>query len=282
MAADALPAVTALRILCGCRETVISRHGRYARRHQSGPAAGGLQPGVVAGADRGADPRGRGVGPRRGRRTRRAFRECAGAAVGRAGRPQPADPAHPRPLRPPRRRGRIRPRLPRADDGGGRSRPARRPVGRRPGRVPRRPRREDVGVDARARSRLPDLDDVRRRSRAAVQQRARRHLRAVVDEPVLRPRAESACHQGRYHRGYVDDREAGRIRRACRHHAGDSQRRRQLQPDRTQVVHLGADVRRLPCAGPGPWRAVLLLPAAHPSRRHAQPNVPAAPQGQAR
>ena len=39
-----------------------------------------------------------------------------GPAVGWARRPQPAGPAHPRPLRQPGRRGRVRPRLPRADD----------------------------------------------------------------------------------------------------------------------------------------------------------------------
>ena len=51
---------------------------------------------------------------------------------------------------------------------------------------------------------------------------------------------------------------------------------------RPQVVHLGADVRRLPRARPGAGRTVLLLPAADPARRHPQPDVPAAAQGQAR
>ena len=37
---------------------------------------------------------------------------------------------------------------------------------------------------------------------------------------------------------------------------GHAQRRRQLPPDRPQVVHLGADVRRLPRARPGAGRAV--------------------------
>ena len=39
---------------------------------------------------------------------------------------------------------------------------------------PRRPRRQDLGVDARARPHLPDLDDLRRGSRAALQPRAGR------------------------------------------------------------------------------------------------------------
>src|ERR1700687_399994 len=35
---------------------------------------------------------------------------------------------------------------------------------------------------------------------------------AVPREPRIRPRAESPGHQGRDHRGHVDDREAGRLR----------------------------------------------------------------------
>ena len=42
----------------------------------------------------------------------------------------------------------------------------------------------------------------------------------LLTSRVLRPRAESACHQSRYHRGHVDDREAGRLRRTRGHHAG--------------------------------------------------------------
>ena len=107
-------------------------------------------------------------------------------------------------------------------------------------------------------------------------------LRAAADQPRIRPRAQGAADQGRHHRGHVDDREAGRLRRPRRHHAGHPQRRRQLQPDRAQVVHLGADVRRLPGARAGAGRAALLLPAAGAARRHPQPDVPAAAQGQAR
>ena len=249
--ADAVARADLLHLLCGCRENVIWWHARHACRHQSGPAAGGLQPGHVPGADRGADPRRRGVGPRRGHRTRRAVRQRAGPALGRAGRPQPADPAHPRPLRSPCRRGRIRPRLPRADEGGDRPRPARGAVGRRPAGLARRARRQDLGVDARARPHLPDLDDLRRRAGAAQQPRTGGGLRAAAGQPRVRPRTEGARHQGRHHRGHVDDREAGRLRRPRRHHASHAERRRQLQPHRPQVVHLGADVRHLPRAGPG-------------------------------
>ena len=98
-------------------------------------------------------------------------------------------------------------------------------------------------------------------------------LRAAADQPRLRPGAESPDHESRYHRGHVDDREAGRLRRARRDYPGDAQRRRELPPHRAQVVHLGADVRRVPGAGAGTRWAELFLPAANPARRHPQPNV---------
>ena len=49
-------------------------------------------------------------------------------------------------------------------------------------------------------------------------------------------------HETRHHRWHVDDREAGRVRCARRHYRGEAERRRHVQPDRSQVVHLGADV----------------------------------------
>ena len=113
-----------------------------------------------------------------------------------------------------------------------------------------------VGVDARTRPHLPDLDDVRRRSRAAQQPRAGGGLRAAADQSrATTPSSKVPATKVRHHRGHVDDREAGRLRRPRRHHAGHAERRRQLQPHRPQVVHVGADVRRLPRAGPGAGRA---------------------------
>ena len=107
-------------------------------------------------------------------------------------------------------------------------------------------------------------------------------LRAAAHQPRIRSRTEDAHDESRDHRGHVDDGEAGWFRRPRRHHGGHAQRRRHLPPDRTQVVHLGADVRHLPGPGAGAGRPVVFLPAARPARRHAQPDVPAAPQGQAR
>ena len=70
---------------------------------------------------------------------------------------------------------------------------------------------------------------------------------AKVYEPLLTsrqydPELKLRHHQGRHHRDHVDDREAGRLGCAGRHHPGHTQRRRQLHPGRAQVVHLGNDV----------------------------------------
>ena len=51
---------------------------------------------------------------------------------------------------------------------------------------------------------------------------------------------------------------------------------------RAQVVHVGADVRRVPGAGAGAGRTVVLPDAALPARRHRQRAALPAPQGQAR
>ena len=134
------------------------------------------------------------------------------------------DPAHPRPVRPPRRRGRVRPGLPRVDAHGHRSRHPRRAVGRRPPGRARGAGRENVGLECRARPHVPDLDDVCRRPRAALQPRTRGRLRAAADQPRIRPRTQAGHHQARHHRRHVDDREAGRIGRARRHHAGHPER----------------------------------------------------------
>ena len=175
----------------------------------------------VAGTCRGADPRRGSVGPGPGERARSDQRQPGSPALGRARRPQSARPAYPRPLRAPRRRGGIRPGLSRADAHGYSPWTARGTVGRRAAGCARGAGGVDLGVDRRARSCLSDLDDVCRRSGAALQPRAGGGLRAVADQPRLRPGAQAGHHQARHHRGHVDDREAGRLRRARRYHPGD-------------------------------------------------------------
>ena len=70
--------------------------------------------------------------------------------------------------------------------------------------------------------------------------------------PVRRALPALRAEDGRDH-GHGHDREAGRLRRARQHHARRVRRRRRLGPalphHRPQVVHVGADVRRLPGAG---------------------------------
>ena len=86
--------------------------------------------------------------------------------------------------------------------------------------------------------------------------------------------------------GMGDDREAGRLRRARQHHHRPAPERRRagrrVRDHRTQVVLLGADVRRVPRPRPGRRRPVVLpAPPLH-ARRRAQPHPPPATQGQAR
>ena len=52
---------------------------------------------------------------------------------------------------------------------------------------------------------------------------------AAIYEPLLTsrvydPELKLAATKAGHHRGHVDDREAGRLRRACRHHPGHPQR----------------------------------------------------------
>ena len=172
----------------------------------------------------------------------------------------------PRPLGQPGRRGRVRPGVPRADANRCRPRAPRDALGRPARRRPRRPRREVHDLERRRRARLPGLDDLRRGAGAADGARPGADLRAAAHLHHLRPRPPRADHQGRAHRGHVDDREAGRVRRPRQHHAGGAAARRQLPAHRPQVVHLGADERPVPRPGPGAGRAVVLPGAAGAAR----------------
>ena len=82
---------------------------------------------------------------------------------------------------------------------------------------------------------------------------------AAIYEPLLTsrsydPELKVPTTKAGHHRGHVDDREAGRLRRPRGHHRGHAERRRHLLAARPQVVHLGADVRRLPGARAGAGR----------------------------
>ena len=96
---------------------------------------------------------------------------------------QSARPAHPRPLRPPPRRGRVPPRLARADGRRRARRAPRAPVdGDRAARRARRPRRAlPVRRPGRGRLRLPADDDVRRRPGARSAARDRRRVGPAPD-----------------------------------------------------------------------------------------------------
>ncbi len=104
-------------------------------------------------------------------------------------------------------------------------------------------------VADRARARLPDLDDVRRRAGAAGRRRDRQGVDAAARRALLRPGRPGAHGEDRRARRDGHDREAGRLRRAGQPDArGADVRGRLVHPARPQVVHLGADERRLPRA----------------------------------
>ena len=192
--------------------------------------------------------------------------------------------AHPRPLRPPDRRGRVPPRLARAD--GHRGRPGLHAApwaDDRAGRA-RGPRGPVLRLDARPR---PGHGCPISMTYAVVPGAARTSRRSPPYEPLLavaRLRSGPAAARGKAglwpawrmteKQGGSDVRANTTARRAA---AGG----RQLPAHRPQVVLLGADVRRLPGAGPGGRRADLLPPAAGAAGRHPQRHAHAAAEGQA-
>ncbi len=72
----------------------------------------------------------------------------------------------------------------------------------------------------------------------------------VLGTRGLRSGLRAMVDQARHDARHGDDREAGRHRRALQHDVGGARRGR-LSHHRPQMVHVGADVRRLPGAGPG-------------------------------
>ena len=240
------------------------------------------------GAGRGAAPRGSRLGRGRGSRARRALRAAADDPLGRRGEPEPAQAPHPRPLRQPDRRGRVPPRLARADADRDRARPARAALAPAAAGRPRRARRAvHAPRPGRGGGGLPDLDDLLGDPGAANAARAGRRVGAALPVALLRRRAarpRSGQEGGAVRDGH--DREAGRLRRARQHHHRPAAERRRagrrVRDHRTQVVLLGADVRRVPRPRPSRGRPVVLpAPPLH-ARRRAQPHPPPATQGQAR
>ena len=74
----------------------------------------------------------------------------------------------------------------------------------------------------------------------------------LLASTIVRPRAPAAVDQARRAGRHGHDREAGRLRRPRQRHRGAADPgRRRVHPARPQVVHLGADERRLPGARPG-------------------------------
>ena len=154
----------------------------------------------------------------------------------------------------------------------GRPRPARRAVGVGPAGRARGPGRQVLRlVPGRGGPRLPDLDDLRRRARAAAHPRARRRSASRCS-----PRAPttSGCAPPPTKRGLIagmamTEKQGGSDVRANTT-ARRAARRRHVRAHRPQVVHLRADVRRVPRARAGARRPVLLPAAAGAARRHPQ------------
>ena len=163
-------------------------------------------------------------------------------------------------------------------------RPALARVDRRAARRLRRPRRAQLPLEpGRERHLLSGDDDVRRRAGAA--QHARRSPREWEPKllaPAYDPRplpvsSKTAATVGMA----MTEKQGGSDLRANQTRARRVVRR-PLRAARPQVVLLGADVRRLPHARAARRRAHLLLRAALAPRRHAQPLLHPAPEGEGR
>ena len=171
-----------------------------------------------------------------------------------------------------------------ADDAGRRLRAHGRTVGvAEPGGPPPAGRRLLRLGPVRAGAHVPDHHDVRRRSRPA----GRRRPRQAVDHRSrlhhLRLRAPPTGGEGRAAGRHGHDREAGRLRPAHHHHDGEPHRHpRRVPAHRSQVVHVGADERRVPRARAGARGRHLLRGAARAARRKPQRPADRPAQGQAR
>ena len=115
----------------------------------------------------------------------------------------------------------------------------------------------------------------------AVEPPARRQADAQDHVAALRPPFPSVVGEDQHHARHGNDGEAGRHRRA-RQPDTRGARGRRLRGQRRQMVHVGADVRRLPGAGAGAGRADMCPDAALSPGRIGQRTAFPAPQGQAR
>ena len=267
-------------------DAVLQEH-RDPRGVQPAPAARGLQ--------RASPPTGR--WPRRSRREGAAWASgdargarCAGRRAGHprarpAGQRQPSRAAYVRPFRAPHRRGRLPPRVPRAHADGHRARPARRPVVGSASRCARGPGGQGGRlVPGRGRARLSGVHDLLGGARPAAPAGARRargsrpSRRRPTTRPTHRPRDKAGVTCGMA----LTEKQGGSDVRANTTRAEPIRSEpgiyRLIGP---QVVLLGADVRRVPHAGPGPRRTQLLLGAALVPRRLAEPDPDPAAEGQA-
>ena len=213
-------------------------------------------------------------------------RQRRGAGLGRRGQPQRARAAHPRPVRQPGRRGRLPPELPQADGCRGRR-------GRLPGR-PGRDGRAGAHVARAAGSHVWGHTDAGHGCPVSMTYAVVPALRHQPDlaaqyEPLLTsriydPGLRVPTDQAGSARRHGHDREAGRLGRSHQHHRGDarppSQACSRLRGHKWFTLR--ADVRRVPGAGAGARRTVVLPGPAHPARRHAQHLPHPAAQGQAR
>ena len=166
-----------------------------------------------------------------------------------------AETAHLRFPRQPPRRGRVSSGLSRIDGAQRACRRAqfdldrRRQAGRR--RVRSGARGEILhGRAGRDRASLPDHHDARLRRGAGRAAGSAGQGDAGARHAVLRSGLCAVVDQARHDARHGHDREAGRHRRPFQHDAGGARRRR-LPHHRAQMVHVGADVRRLPGAGAG-------------------------------
>ncbi len=188
--------------------------------------------------------------------------------------------------RQPPRRGRVSSGLSRADGAQRACRRAqfdlerRRQAGRR--RVRGDTRGEILhGLAGRDRASLPDHHDAGLRRRAGGAAGSAGQGDAGARHADLRSGICAVVDQARHDARHGHDREAGRHRRALQHDAGGARRRR-LPHHRAQMVHVGADVRRLPGAGAGRGGIELFLDAALCARRLGQRDPVPAAEGQAR